>query len=209
MTALAEIWLPVIGAGIFIAWAIGAWYGGNKTTAVWLVFGGAVCLLLLGTIQWQHAIHAAETRKEDPSRAYVFPDATQVIHPVGGPAAMSVTIKNSGQSPAYDLTWRCQFVVAKIEGEGDISIDPIEATKQNLPTGQSLSYVYKFETWNSEADELLSEGKAAIYIKGEIRYKDAAGVDRYTDFLLKSGGRFGIKTGIAPGTFGAVYVKSN
>jgi hypothetical protein len=96
-----------------------------------------------------------------------------------------------------------------MEIENNIPMDDVPMTKQNVPIGQVLSYVYTFPPATPEIDSLLSEGKAAIYLKGEIRYKDLAGLDRYTDFLFKSGGRFGVKGGIAPGTFGAVYVKSN
>jgi hypothetical protein len=57
--AFAELWLPIIGAGIYIAWAIGAWYGGDKKLAIWLIFFGVVSLLFLGALQWQHAIISA------------------------------------------------------------------------------------------------------------------------------------------------------
>jgi hypothetical protein len=63
--AFAELWLPILGAGICIAWAIGAWYGGNKYLSTWLIFGGVVCLLLLGTLQWQHAIDKDGGRSAD------------------------------------------------------------------------------------------------------------------------------------------------
>src|SRR4051795_1398683 len=30
LMAFAELWLPILGAGIFICWAVGAWYGGTR-----------------------------------------------------------------------------------------------------------------------------------------------------------------------------------
>src|ERR1700722_6679199 len=70
LMAFAELWLPIIGAGICIAWAIGAWYGGDKQLAIWLIFVGVVCLLFLGTLQWQHAIagHPEDGREQNELR---------------------------------------------------------------------------------------------------------------------------------------------
>src|SRR6266851_3835286 len=74
--AFAELWLPIIGAGICIAWAVGAWYGDNKILAIWLIFGGIICLLLLGTLQWQHIILEGRSGKKvsdvaETQRAFV------------------------------------------------------------------------------------------------------------------------------------------
>jgi hypothetical protein len=217
VVAIAEIWLPIIGAGICIAWAIGAWYAGHKMLATWLVFGGIVSLALLGTLQWQHTIHRDEVAQKDqgkdnPLRAYVFTDMNEVIHEPGRPAKVILHIKNSGQTPAYDLTWRARFSFASIELEDQVAVDPDAfAAKQILAQGGFLAYVYDFpETdWKPTFDGLLREEKAAIYGIGQIRYKDIDGKERYTDYLIKSGGRFGTKSGIAPGKFGIISVKSN
>ncbi len=56
MTELAKLWLPLIGGGILIAWAIGAYYGGDKVFGVRLAFAGTVCLLFLGELQWEESI---------------------------------------------------------------------------------------------------------------------------------------------------------
>lgn len=49
-------WLSVAGCLLLGSFAVSAWYGGNRTAALWLAFGGIVCLELLGTLQIQHII---------------------------------------------------------------------------------------------------------------------------------------------------------
>ncbi|WP_154070897.1 hypothetical protein [Bradyrhizobium lablabi] len=209
----AVIWLLVIGP-MLIGLGAAIWWGsGSKVIGLWTGFvPGAFVLIIAAALQAQILLSkpdAAEAPKENPMRAYVFPEAAQVAHAAGNPISVSVQAKNSGQTPAYDLTWRCQFVIAMIEIEDNIPLDDVPMSKQTLPVGQVLSYGFTFPDTTPEVEALLSAGKAAIYLKGEIRYKDVAGIDRYTDFLFKSGGRYRIKSGIAPNTFGAIYVKSN
>ena len=143
-------------------------------------------------------------------RAYVFVTDGFVETPAGGTPTVAVNIKNTGQTPAVDLTWRAKFEVHLIGDERKIALEPDAiGVKQVLPPGESLSYKYTFPAWDSKIDALLAAETAAIFAVGEIRYRDNAGISRFTDYLLKSGGRFEIKTGIGPGRFGAVDVKSN
>ena len=115
---------------------------------------------------------------------------------------MIVNAKNTGQTPAYDLTWRAKFSVQKIgEGHKAVLDSDKEGVKQTLPPGEVLSYKYSFPKWDPQLDALLASETAAIFAVGEIRYKDHRGVDRHTDYLLMSGGRFAMKSGIAPWPF--------
>jgi hypothetical protein len=117
IVVIAEIWLPAIGAGIFIAWAIGAWYGGNKALSIWLAFGGAVCLLLLGALQWRQAIRDAPrdapAKSDKPDRPWISVDVSLV-----GPLAyddkgwdagkrwhipVQYELKNTGSNPAVGV----------------------------------------------------------------------------------------------------------
>src|ERR1700746_547672 len=58
---LLNVWLPIIGAGIFIAIAIGAWFAERRLVGIWFGFAGAVCLLLLGALQ----LHDDERSRAD------------------------------------------------------------------------------------------------------------------------------------------------
>jgi hypothetical protein len=123
---------------------------------------------------------------------------------------MAVNIENTGRTPALDLTWRAKFEVRLIADRDKVALDPgPTGVKQVLPSGKSLSYKYTFPTWDPKIDEMLASETAAIFAVGEIRYKDSDGIDRFTDYLLMSGGRFGIKSGIAPGKWGTIKINSD
>jgi hypothetical protein len=117
---------------------------------------------------------------------------------------MFMNIKNTGQTPAQKLTWRAKFVVAKGDDDTDLfAMDPTAiGVPIDLPPGNSLSYKYTFDNWRPEFDVFLERHELFIFAFGEIRYTDAFGRERFTDYRLKSSGRFGDGTGIAPGKFG-------
>ena len=54
-----NLWLPLIGVGIFGAIAVGAWFADKKILGVWFGFAGVVCLVLLITLQVDHGIREA------------------------------------------------------------------------------------------------------------------------------------------------------
>ena len=212
----AVIWLLVIGPMLIGLGAAIWWESGSKVVGLWTGFvPGAFVLIIAAALQAQIIVSKPEivdSPKDNPLRAYVFTDMNEVIHEPGHPAKVILHIKNSGQTPAYDLTWRARFSVASIELEDQVAVNPdSSATKQILAQGGFLAYVFTFAEadWDPRFDGLLREEKAAIYGAGQIRYKDIDGKERYTDYLLKSGGRFGTKSGIAPGKFGIISVKSN
>jgi len=206
-------WLVAIGC-MLIGSGVGVWglTDVNKSIAIWLIgFPGAVCLVVALGFEFQKIASDGNKPNEGTDRrAYVFVTDGDVANPAGGIATVFVNIKNTGQTPARDLTWRAKFEVRMIGDEHKIVLDPdAVGVKQTLPPGESLSYKYTFPTWDFKIDALLAAETAAIFALGEIRYKDNAGVDRFTDYLLKSGGRFGIKTGVSPGKFATVEIKSN
>jgi hypothetical protein len=207
-------WLVALGC-LFIGAAIGIWglTEFNKLIAIWAIgIPGALFLVAAGGIELHKlALEGGKPKiVTNDRRAYVFPDASEVANPPGSSPVVITNIKNSGQTPAYELTWRAKIAVSMVDDESKIALDPAAVgVKQPLPANQFLSYNYTFPAWDIRIDGLLLEEKAAIYVMGEIRYKDADGIDRYVDYLLKSGGRFGIKSGTTPGRFSTVYTKSN
>lgn len=77
---------------------------------------------------------------------------------------MAVNIKNSGCTPAIELTWRAKFEVRPIGDADKIVLDSSAAgVKQVLPPGESLSYKYTFPTWDSRIDEMLAAETVAIF----------------------------------------------
>jgi hypothetical protein len=122
--AFAELWLPILGAGICIAWAIGAWYGGNKNLSIWLIFGGLVCLLLLGTLQWQHAIRKGDEEKKVAGldRPYLF------VEPFEPAREQILRQNNMYQWSHSDSPWIEQLVQFANHGRGAAVIKSIKAS---------------------------------------------------------------------------------
>jgi hypothetical protein len=213
MVAIAEIWLPVIGAGIFIAWAIGAWYGGDKRLAIWLIFSGSVCMLLLGTLQWQRAI--AEVSNPDDAevkkaRAYVFIDTikTQNIDDniqANAPhliAHILVVVKNTGQTPAFKFTHQAAIRLAAWPPPDDLfklsQTPPISS--DTLPSGNFSQITVSLGRPLSVDDKTtLGLGIQAVYLFGLIRYEDVFGIKRCARYRYRVGGDVGFNgTAMAP-----------
>jgi len=192
---------------LLAGFAVGAWYGGNKGQALWYGFFGVVCLLLLITLQLQEAIRHDEPPSQKAgeaatiqARAYVSVNDAGLSDLIGDtPPTVFVSIKNTGQTPAYDLTWRAFFTLRDFPVSGEFLLDrQKDAPKSILPPGQSLFYQWTFTDWKKEFASRISKGQAAIFAVGEISYKDAFGNVRSTKYRLIHGG----DTMVAPGKFG-------
>jgi hypothetical protein len=196
----AELWLPIIGAGIFIAWAIGAWYGESKVLAIWLIFAGVVCLLLLGTLQWQHALEKSGTNSDEispteiaKSRAYVTVISSDLYFMPDGRAEARLVFKNTGNTVANNLTTRVGIVASEFPRQEGF-IDPWTAIPDKMntePLGVGDTGTIVIATNRSinlaERDE-MAQGTMAIFAWGEIRYVDIYGVTRSNKFRRIYGG---------------------
>jgi hypothetical protein len=54
--AWAIFWLPLVAGILLGGLAVGSWYGGDKTVAVWVGFVGVICLVLTATLQVQQYV---------------------------------------------------------------------------------------------------------------------------------------------------------
>jgi hypothetical protein len=52
----AIFWLPLVASILLGGVAIAAWYGGDRTLAVWVGFAGAICFLLTMALQLQQQV---------------------------------------------------------------------------------------------------------------------------------------------------------
>jgi hypothetical protein len=105
-----NIWLPLIGGGLFAAIAIGAWFAENKVTGIWFGFAGSVCLLLLFALQLHE--HVVSERPDQPaqptaidfarSRAYIAPNEV-FVEQRGSAFDIRIVPVNSGQTPGYEF----------------------------------------------------------------------------------------------------------
>lgn len=133
-------------------------------------------------------------------RAYVSVSNADISDLTGGDApTVSVTIKNTGITPAYDLTWRATFAARDFPAPQEIVLDRNKvAPKTDLAPGDVLSYKWTFTEWKKEWAIKIAEGNAAIFAVGEILYKDAFGNSHSTKYRLIHGG----DSMVGPGKFG-------
>ena len=207
MTALL-FWLPLIASILLGGVAASAWYGGDKTFGLWLAFAGVVLLLLTGALQiHQRLSDNVDSANSGPDkstviaqRAYVaVSDADISDLSVETSPTVSVVIKNTGATPAYDLSWRATFAAREFPTTDEILLDRAkEAPTIILPPSGVLSYKWTFDQWGKDWNKKISKGTAAIFAIGEISYKDAFGNPHFTKYRLIHGG----DTLVSPGKFG-------
>ena len=152
----------------------------------WLEYGvfAFVILTALAT-----ATAAWYTRKEWQSsvdngrrqlRAYVFPE-TATLHWSGSakPMVAEITLKNSGQTPAYRVAAELAINVREYPLQARLPAAKLPSTHTIIPpTG-----VYTLSTTAPRAltdDELtaIQQGHQAIYVIGDMSHDDAFGVCR-------------------------------
>jgi hypothetical protein len=133
-------------------------------------------------------------------RAYVSVSDANISDVTGANApTVAINIKNTGLTPAYDLTWRAIFGVTEYPITREIRLDRKKvASTIVLPPGGVLSYKWTFPEWKKEWSEMISKGDAAIFAIGEITYNDAFGKTRFTKYRLIHGG----DSMVSPGKFG-------
>lgn len=148
----------------------------------------------------QHTTVAPTEPQIIAQRAYVSVSDASLSDVTGANApTVAVNIKNTGLTPAYDLTWRAIFAVTGFPVTKEIRLDRKKvAPKIVLPPGGVLSYKWTFPEWKKEWSEMISKGDAAIFAIGEITYKDAFGKSRSTKYRLIHGG----DSMVSPGKFG-------
>ena len=207
---LLIFWLPIFSSILLGGFATAAWYGGNKTLGLWLTFAGLVCLLLTATIQIQQYLQTTNSIPKTTDvpdkasviaqRAYVSVSDAGISDFIGANApTVTVTIKNTGVTPAYDLTWRATFAAREFPATQEIVLDRGKvAPKIVLAPGNVLSYKWTFTEWKNEWGKKIAAGDAAIFAVGEIFYKDVFGNPHFTKYRLIHGG----DSMVSPGKFG-------
>jgi hypothetical protein len=115
---LLNIWLPMIGAGIFIAVAVSAWFAERRITGIWFGFAGVVCILLLAALQLHEHERSREANEsghkpDNPDRPWVSLEVA-----IAGPLAydargwdagarwhipIKFRVTNTGNTPATNV----------------------------------------------------------------------------------------------------------
>jgi len=223
--ALLAIWLFVLLPLLQCAQADAAPGQMEEATEYWTVFGHhlkitdtllaaftfflfvATLLLFSAT---KNLVLGAEQTADLQLRAYVMVEHAEFTqhnyNHIGSTPKVALLIKNYGQTPAHDLTHWTRLAIdtfpvkTPIDKGGQIELAP-----RPLAPGDVIKTWAEIDgTLNLHTCEALRKGTHAIYVVGEIRYTDAFGKKRETDFLLFGGGSIGTTSGEV-----ASYVSGN
>lgn len=198
MVEFAKLWLPILGAGICIAWAIGAWYGGDKRLAVWLTFLGVTSLLLLGAFQFDDYVTKGDaSAPATPIPPYLFVQTDQVnilpgINATLTPGVTFRVVNTSPQTVIIDMMLTelrlSKIPRAPIVGKDQFDIRqscPNVLGPHPLPPNYVLSSECKrVDTVSSDETERIQRKEMQAYFFGRILYHDLAGGQWEKGFTL-------------------------
>jgi hypothetical protein len=125
-------------------------------------------------------------------RAYVLISSAQ-IHDFGieHPPRVEVIIKNSGQTPAFDLLSWGGMIIEKFPLNIELALPPPDIKQSQTAQGPGDSSSHSITAGRPltkiETDVVIAGGMA-IYVFGEIKYKDIFKTERSTRFRMMYGG---------------------
>ena len=122
-------------------------------------------------------------------RAYVFIDKCEITGLLGdGLPQLQVSIKNSGETPAYkvDATIGLQYYPSATEDlvKSPIVTFPIEGA--SIPPGESLSILLTLDPFPHEARSAFLSGAMGISVSGTITYRNVFRRRKTTEFRFTS-----------------------
>jgi hypothetical protein len=131
----------------------------------------------------------AETAKQEESRAYVFVfDVTigvgEHFDPMKYLASYHLIVKNSGRTPAYNVTIvnAVALWTPEVDGKPFPSQSyPSDGSRSPLGPDSTVTIMTDSVPWNEEQRSLLNAGQVP-YLHGIIRYDDAFGNKWWTQF---------------------------
>jgi hypothetical protein len=140
---------------------------------------------------------AGERHSERALRAYVNIHAAYIDNFNGpGTPNVRIIIKNSGQTPAYNLRLAGRPIMEPFPYAGPFDIPESEFRSRGISgpgdigtTGGDLNTPIPFTDAQRNA---IRSGLSVLYVYGEIRYRDAFGKERWTKYRLVYGPAVGI-----------------
>ena len=151
----------------------------------WLI---AIATAALVWATWR-LVKGADRNAERQLRAYVYVRSPTITNLTTGSGDVDIIIpiKNAGQTPAYDLTIRAEIEVRDYPSSVSAITLP-ETGIDNLTLGPASEYSYEFSMDPLTHEQIAALNKAkAVYVRGEIKYRDAFGAPRFTNFFSRKG----------------------
>jgi hypothetical protein len=166
----------------------------NHNGAITAVFT-VLLTVVTGGLVWTGYVQIRTTRAQ--LRAYVLTARTIVTNVAQGVPEAEVTIKNFGQTPAYNVISVKGFYVGPYPSTPNFIITDREFANPSLsrevlgPGGTAVSADAGPLTPEQRAS--LTNGTGIIYVYGEIRYRDAFGRQQWTRYRYMMGGPVGLR----------------
>jgi hypothetical protein len=190
----------------------------NKTPSGWwlITFNGLLVAIVF--LQWLWMVRQGRWMRAT-QRAFMFIDTIDMVNvtgdppspipgqippqvgpwifrPTDGPISIMI-IKNSGQTPAFDVIHSANICVQEYPPTSDLPAkdkSPVPfTTRTAIPPNGKTSKTIKIQQPLTDIEVAnLIAGTHAIYVYGDIIYKDAFGKDRFTNFRLMYNGIFAI-----------------
>jgi len=144
----------------------------------------------------ERQLELATKTAERQLRAYVYVESVEMTPPdLAGPSKAHLTIKNVGQTPGYGVVHLGRMLIQDFP-----SLIPLPELDEAGPTSRSdvppsgilIKTLAGKRPLTLDERARITNGTAALYVYGEIRYRDAFGQDRWTRYRLMRGGNVGV-----------------
>lgn len=159
-------------------------------TLVLTVFTGILMVAALYQgLQLRNTVDQMRVSEQRELRAYVLLDSVAPLADTPLPQIVPyrITVKNSGQTPAYDVQFQAMSGIGPVKLTGAPPIAEFEAGKGSKTTMGPGGFSYKeFNPTILTPEQLaaVEAGTHQFYIYGTIRYRDAFWKQRYSNFRL-------------------------
>jgi hypothetical protein len=198
-------WLVILGPTL-VGLASAVWYGGSKSSGLWIGVFGVVLLVFAGALQIQQHIWSSRSHSgalSQTERPYISVSSigfsNVLLEP--GPIIIRWEIKNSGLTPAtiVEANMTVWFATADnplpqapqyVAGDRNLSgvmIAPGEIFQAQLQLKRTLT--------NKEV-KFITDGTSQLYVFGYIKYRDTSQTERARGFIAlykpKNDPRFGM-----------------
>lgn len=183
------------------------WFASIDWTPEAITAAGTIALafltlvLAIGTLfLWlatRRLVRGSEKTAERQLRAYVFPFHNKIEKFDTSPL-VNVGFKNSGQTPAYDVTvWTVVGIAAypfANKPEQPINIQKSQKSGHIGPGAEMHTICKLGRSVTTSETTAVTAGTAALYVYGELTYQDAFGKPRFTHVCFFHGGSAGCNT---------------
>jgi hypothetical protein len=151
------------------------------------VFSLLATIAATGLLIWTFKETRSTSRRE--LRAYIFPEnvgiyclINQIPKVENGKVGSTVHIKNTGQTPAYNVRHVSHLAIWEQSDEAALIADTLVGAPSNsMPPGGIVTASRRMKDKLTRQQQAgLKNGKLAIYVFGRIEYTDAFGNDQFT-----------------------------